>query len=153
MASSGGIVGRGVLLYHVLCCPPVYPTRPLHIRQHTALTSAILVNEEKITFAAGDILFIRSGFTATYDALSTEEQRARGGRELVEFAGVEATEEVAEWLWGNGFAAVVGDAVAWESVLLGGKQAAVKSLGIGVGKGKREYLVCLSGFLLGGACR
>ena len=120
MAASGGIVGRGVLLdyagfaiRHHISLSPFSPSGiPLSHLQG-------LVEEQGSSFLPGDILFIRSGFTAAYDALLPEEQAALAAREKVEFAGIEATLDVAEWLWECEFAAVAGDAVAWESVPLG----------------------------------
>ncbi|KAL8679043.1 MAG: hypothetical protein Q9186_004629 [Xanthomendoza sp. 1 TL-2023] len=122
VASNGGIVGRGVLLdYTRFATRHQIPLSPFTCTPIRLSDLKTLIHEQMITFSVGDILFIRSGFTAAFDALSTSEQSALAAREAVEFAGVEATLESAEWLWGNQFAAVAGDAVAWESVPLGGR--------------------------------
>lgn len=81
-----------------------------------------LTSEQNITFQSGDILFIRSGFTIAFDKLLPEEQRALPERPVAEFIGVESTKELLEWLWENQFAAVAGDAPAFESSPVGGKE-------------------------------
>ncbi|KAL8902730.1 MAG: hypothetical protein Q9207_004427 [Kuettlingeria erythrocarpa] len=122
IASAGGIVGRGVLLdygrfaynHQIPLCPfTSSPIRLSHLQQH--------ISEQNITVSPGDILFIRSGFTAAYDALSPTEQEALAARETPEFMGIEATPQVAEWIWEQGCAAVAGDAVGWEVLPLGKK--------------------------------
>lgn len=73
-----------------------------------------VITDHKISFRPGDILFIRSGFTAAYNALSPAEQLALSKRSRADFPGVEPTEAILEWLWDNQFAAVAGDAPAFE---------------------------------------
>ncbi|EST08011.1 putative cyclase [Kalmanozyma brasiliensis GHG001] len=64
----------------------------------------------------GDILLIRSGFTARYYSLSPQERAdwssPEGG---MPFAGVEQGEEMKEFMWNNHFAAVAGDSPAFEA--------------------------------------
>ena len=72
------------------------------------------MTDQNVTFRSGDILFIRSGFTAAYNALSPAEQLALSKRPRPEFMGVEPTEENLQWLWESQFAAVAGDAPAFE---------------------------------------
>lgn len=73
-----------------------------------------LIQERHIAFRPGDILFVRSGFTAAYDALTEAEQMALPERPKAEFAGVESSEAMLRFLWENQFAAVAGDAPAFE---------------------------------------
>lgn len=80
-----------------------------------------VVTDQNVSFRRGDILFIRSGFTAAYNALSPPEQLALSKRPSADFAGVEPTEEVLHWLWDCQFAAVAGDAPAFERSPVGGK--------------------------------
>ncbi|ERF74719.1 hypothetical protein EPUS_04888 [Endocarpon pusillum Z07020] len=114
-ASKGGIVGRGVLLdYHSWALRNSTPLAPL---SSTAIPFSHLqrvIADQNVTFRAGDILFIRSGFTAAYNALSTAEQLALSKRPSADFMGVEPTEEVLEWLWETQFAAVAGDSPSFE---------------------------------------
>ena len=73
-----------------------------------------VISDQDITFRPGDILFIRSGFTAAYNKLSPTEQFNLSQRPRPESAGVEPTEDILKWLWDNQFAAVAGDAPAFE---------------------------------------
>ena len=114
-ASNGGIVGRGVLLDyrswvsdHSLSLDPLSCTGiPLSHLQR-------VVADSNVSFRAGDILFIRSGFTAAYNALSVAEQLVLSKRPRANFMGVEPTEGILEWLWENQFAAVAGDSPSFE---------------------------------------
>ncbi|PWZ03694.1 hypothetical protein BCV70DRAFT_197896 [Testicularia cyperi] len=75
---------------------------------------------QKVEIRPGDILLIRSGFTARYYSLSAEERAAWAepvrpdGKEGMEFAGVEQNEQITEWLWNNHVAAVAGDCPSFE---------------------------------------
>ena len=62
---------------------------------------AKIVEEERIEFLPGDILFIRSGFEVAFNGLSGEEQRKLAERETAEFIGVEQSEDLLRWLWEN----------------------------------------------------
>jgi hypothetical protein len=73
-----------------------------------------LIEEKKINFLPADILFIRFGFTAAYNALSDNEQKALPERETADFCGIESTEAVLRFLWDNQFAAVAGDVPSFE---------------------------------------
>ena len=119
---NGGIVGRGVLLdYAGWAAKESVSMNPLesvgipldHLKQ--------IVQEKNIQIRPGDILFIRSGFTAAYDKLSVDEQNSLSERPLpLAFIGVEPTTEVLRWLWENQFAAVASDAVAFEQAPIRG---------------------------------
>ncbi len=75
-----------------------------------------------------------------YNSLSPSEQLALSKRPSADFIGVDPTEEVLEWLWGNQFAAVAGDAPAFERSPVGG----------GTGKDDVPPPVVLHQWLLGG---
>lgn len=65
--------------------------------------------------AVGDILLIRSGWTEDYHARGAEASRALALRDHgATWAGVEQTEEMKTWLHDCYFAAVGGDAPAFE---------------------------------------
>ena len=66
-----------------------------------------------------DIVSIRCGFTAAFDALSQAEQLALSERPNANFFGVEPTVEILEWLWERQVAAVAGDSTASESSPVG----------------------------------
>jgi hypothetical protein len=124
--NRGGIVGRGVLLDYV-----DYASRN-NITINALETSVIplstlkqIAHENGITFRPGDILFVRSGFTRAYEKLSVDDARTLGHRPESQFIGVESSEAMLRWLWENQFAAVAGDAVAFESCPIAGPQAQV----------------------------
>ena len=112
---NGGIVGRGVLLdwaswasKNGISLSP-FQTGAVelsHLKQ--------IVKEKDIHFKPGDILFIRSGFSAAYNKLSEAEQKAFPDRQPPGLLGLEATKDVLRWMWENKFAAVAGDSPSFE---------------------------------------
>jgi hypothetical protein len=73
-----------------------------------------IIDETGVTFRSGDILFIRSGFTAAYNRLSATEREAFPDRNPGGLLGLEATQDSLRWLWETRFAAVAGDAMGFE---------------------------------------
>ena len=125
----GGIIGRGVLLDYASWAAKkniVFDAFSRHTIPIKHLQQ--IADEEGIEFRQGDILFVRSGFTAQYDAL-TSEQAANLSSHCM---GLESSPETAQWLWEKGFAAVASDAPSFE-------QTEVK-----------EYQACLHEWLLAG---
>lgn len=82
-----------------------------------------VIHDYKLSFRKGDILFIRSGFTAAYNRLNDEQQRELSQRPTPDFIGVEATEGMVRWLWDFQFAAVAGDAPSFERAPIRGNHA------------------------------
>lgn len=85
--------------------PPLDP-----LTQKTPITLEMLKGcaaDQAVKFAPGDVLIVRSGWTEAFLAL-TDEERAEYNP-LLGCIGVQASEEVMEWHWENGFAAVAGD--------------------------------------------
>jgi kynurenine formamidase len=70
--------------------------------------------EQKTTLRPGDVLLLRVGWLKSYLASSTEVrvQLSQG----VDSPGIEATREVARWLWDHRIAAVAADSPAFEAV-------------------------------------
>ncbi|PYH36995.1 uncharacterized protein BO87DRAFT_423329 [Aspergillus neoniger CBS 115656] len=62
----------------------------------------------------GDILFIRTGFTAAFNALTPAQEEELGNRPTPSFAGIENGEAMLRWLWENQFAAVASDTPSLE---------------------------------------
>lgn len=62
----------------------------------------------------GDILLVRFGFVAWHNN-ADEAQRRKGTFEQALFIGVKSTPAAVEWFWNKHFAAVGGDAVAFEA--------------------------------------
>lgn len=66
-------------------------------------------------------MLVRSGWNLQYEALDVTSKLELSAREGVErtYIGIKATVDAARWHWENGFAAVAGDTVAYESMPLG----------------------------------
>ncbi|KXH47382.1 hypothetical protein CSIM01_05319 [Colletotrichum simmondsii] len=123
---KGGIVGRGVLLDYASFC--ARHSLPLDAFTSSDISLAHLQQiaaEQNITFRPGDILFIRSGFTAGYNAKDDAAQKAVATRASPDFLGLEPTKDVLRWIWETGFAAVAGDAPSFERAPIAGPHTAV----------------------------
>ena len=112
----GGIVGRGVLLDYAA----FVQRHNIHVEPFTTWSIPIahlkqLVEEENIKFRPGDILFVRSGFIAAYEALTSQQEEALPARKGSQFIGIESSLEAARWIWENKFAAVAGDMPGFEA--------------------------------------
>jgi hypothetical protein len=124
VVENGGIVGRGVLLdYADWAGNNSIELKPMESVPILLDHLKEIVNNHDIELRPGDILFIRSGFTAAYDNMTIEEQNALAERPSPDFAGVEANEETLRWLWHNQFAAIAGDAPSFERAPIAGPHA------------------------------
>ena len=110
------IVSRGVLLdWYSYAQREGLPHSPF-TNQVIPLSHLLkLAKEAHVTFRQGDILLIRTGWTAAYHQLTDEEKERLGGHDDRASCGVEATEESIRWHWDQGFAAVASDTVAYEA--------------------------------------
>lgn len=109
-----GIVGRGILLdYHAYCLK--------NDITHTAFESTSIslahlqacAAEQGVEIKFGDILIVRSGYMDAYVKQPRAELERLSKIVPPNLAGVEQSEEMAQWLWTN-FSAVAGDHPAWE---------------------------------------
>lgn len=107
---------RGVLLdWYDYSQKKGLPHRPF-TNQAIPLEQLVEISREQgLTFRRGDVLIIRTGWTAAYSKLSHTEKAHLGGRDDRASCGVEATEAAIRWHWKNGFAAVASDTVAYEA--------------------------------------
>jgi hypothetical protein len=82
-----------------------------------------------VTFKQGDIIIVRSGFTEALGEMTGEQQAEALGSHRT--CGVEGSEDSAKWFWNKHFAAVAGDAIAFEAVppIVNGKEGTVADLG------------------------
>ncbi|KAL4894304.1 putative cyclase-domain-containing protein [Aspergillus ambiguus] len=110
------IVTRGVLLdWYAYAQRKGLPHRPF-TNQAIPLEELVdVANEQRVTFRRGDVLVIRTGWTAAYSQLSDAEKEHLGGRDDRASCGVEATEAAIRWHWEHGFSAVASDTVAYEA--------------------------------------
>ncbi|KAK3935722.1 putative cyclase [Diplogelasinospora grovesii] len=123
VAEKGGIVGRGVLLdYAAYCARHNITVDPLASSAIKVDDLQKVADEQGVAFKQGDILFIRGGYTAAYNALSPEQREAVGKREPdpALFLGVEPSATTLKWIWETGFAAVAGDMPSFEQAPLAG---------------------------------
>ena len=100
-----------------------------YARQHDLTYSAVeyhaispfdlekAAQEQGVSFKQGDILLVRSGVTKWYnectDAAARDGWFASAEKSSV---GVAPTDEAVAWVWNHHFAAVAGDALAWEPI-------------------------------------
>ena len=115
--AAKGIVGRGVLLdYHSWRA-----AQGRGVDRHHAFRSGSIPLADLLAVAEwqgtqikfGDILFVRSGYMASYNEMSREE--IEGLRKVMPptFFGVEQSEDLLRWVWEN-FSAVAGDQPSFE---------------------------------------
>lgn len=110
-----GLVGRGVLLdWRRYAEKKGIDYSPF--QQHAITLEELLevAETQKVSFQAGDILIIRTGWTVEYDKLSDEAKIALSTRQVRAACGVEASKAAMKWHWDNRFAAVASDTVAYE---------------------------------------
>jgi hypothetical protein len=114
-SQAGGLVGRGVLLDYV-----AYAKRHnIHYDPSDRFTFSEIdlervAEEQKIQFKYGDLLFVRSGYVHWYNN-STDKVRKQGAAKSG-YGGLDSTAPAREWLWNHHFAAVAGDAPAFEAM-------------------------------------
>jgi len=111
----GGLVGRGVLLDYRAYAEAKgikYSCFENHPISAKALDAVAEFQGTK--FKHGDILIVRSGFTEDLGTDNAEEQEKRLGTH--QSVGVQGNKESARWVWNHHFAAVAGDAIAFESL-------------------------------------
>lgn len=127
--SRGGLVGRGVLIdYKRWAEANGIKCDPFTDHRITIKEIETIAKEEGVTFKQGDIIIVRSGFTEGLTGLSGEEQEKKLGHRCI---GVEGTPESAKWFWNKHFAAVAGDAIAFEALppQIDGKDGQISDLG------------------------
>ncbi|KAL4864186.1 hypothetical protein BDV12DRAFT_16211 [Aspergillus spectabilis] len=127
-SNAGGIIGRGILIdYAAWARRNSIPLTPF-ITSTIALSSLLqILTETSTTPRPGDILFVRTGFTAAYNALSADEEQAIANRPTPDFAGVENGEKTLRWLWENQFAAIASDSPSFEPAPLVREAEGVKA--------------------------
>ncbi|GAB7351379.1 hypothetical protein MBLNU459_g2060t1 [Dothideomycetes sp. NU459] len=115
--SEQGIVGRGVLLDYERWREETQQGRLSHNAFKPGsipLKDLKAVAEwEGVQLKFGDILIIRSGYMAQYNAMSRPELETLCKVQPPTFFGVEQSTEMLQWIWEN-FAAVAGDHPSFE---------------------------------------
>ncbi|RAL01905.1 uncharacterized protein BO80DRAFT_473061 [Aspergillus ibericus CBS 121593] len=113
---KGGITGRGILLdYAHWATTHNIPLTPFTSTAIPLTHLQSLITEYSIHPRRGDILFIRTGFTAAFNALTPAEEESLANRPAPSFAGIQNGEETLRWLWENQFAAIASDTPSFET--------------------------------------
>lgn len=111
----GGLVGRGVLLDYRAWAES--RGEKVDAFSDTRITTDQLEQVAKwegVEFKHGDILIVRTGFTEELSKLDGEGQaKALGTHQTI---GVQGNKASAAWHWNKHFAAVAGDAIAYETI-------------------------------------
>ncbi|KAF2651164.1 putative cyclase [Lophiostoma macrostomum CBS 122681] len=113
--ATKSICGRAILIDHVSYALKrgIYKDAVSH---HSIPLSELkeALADQKTEVLPGDILFIRSGFTRTFEAM-TDDQHKQVAASPPCFTGVQTGEEMAKWIWDSKFSAVAGDAPSFEA--------------------------------------
>ncbi|KAH6669389.1 putative cyclase-domain-containing protein [Halenospora varia] len=111
----GGIVGRGVLIDYASYAEKHGIKYEATTRHEISVKDVeAIAKEQGVEFKPADILIIRSGWVKWYTEVNDEE-RIRGATNGHEHMGLAGNAETVEWLWDHHFAAVAGDAIAFEA--------------------------------------
>ncbi|KAM0273141.1 hypothetical protein ACHAQH_008490 [Verticillium albo-atrum] len=120
--SVGGITSRGFLIDYWSYAEQVgskYDPATPHAIKYDDIMACLKWQQEQspggLEPRAGDILIIRSGFTARYVNLSEEEERSVGEAWPPASCGVQQDVRLLQWLLESRFAGVGGDAPGWEA--------------------------------------
>ncbi|OAD73698.1 hypothetical protein PHYBLDRAFT_112334 [Phycomyces blakesleeanus NRRL 1555(-)] len=115
-----GIAGRAVLLdfgrWAVKNAPEFDPFKrhEITVQQLEAVAAS-----QKVKFEEGDVLLIRTGWTAAYEVKKANKglPNLKGDVEnLPVCAGIKACEETFSWVWNNHFSALASDSIALEAM-------------------------------------
>jgi len=140
----GGLVGRGVLIdYKAYADKNSIKYSPFNAHRIKVSEIETVAKEQGVTFKQGDIIIVRSGFTEALGAMTAEQQAEALGTHRT--CGVEGTDESAKWFWNKHFAAVAGDAIAFEAIppLVNGKEESTAHLVL------HQYFLSLFGMPIG----
>ncbi len=110
-----GIAGRGVLLdYARWAAARGIAYSPGDRHEITAAALQTVAQDQGVAFQVGDILLVRSGWIAWYEALD-DAARVATAVPPHTAVGLAQGDDTLRFLWDSGFAAVAGDAIAFEA--------------------------------------
>ena len=108
-------VGRGVLIdAFAFRKAQGRAVNPLETDCYTLEELQQAIEAQRTTLQPGTILLIRTGWMETYEKCTAEEKRAMAPMEKLRSIGVEASREMAAWLWNHRIAAIGTDCPAVE---------------------------------------
>ncbi|KAJ3555255.1 hypothetical protein NPX13_g10392 [Xylaria arbuscula] len=121
--AAGGLVARGVLIDYKEWAENKARAEgktgddavahPLDGHRITVEEIETIAKDQGVEFKRGDILIVRTGLTEYLQAPTPEVFAKLAGQKI---SGVHGTVETARWLWNKHFAAVAGDAWAFEAL-------------------------------------
>ena len=120
----GGLVARGVLIdvkawyeAKALADGKTGEEAIFHPFEEHRITVAeieTIAKDQGVQFRPGDVLIIRTGLT---EVLENPQPADLAKAQNFQLAGMDGTLESAKWLWNKHFAAVAGDAIAFEALM------------------------------------
>jgi kynurenine formamidase len=109
-------VGRGVLIDFVSYASRNNITyNPLHHYAIPLSTFKEIAQESSITFQPGDIILLRTGFTAAFESATLSIKKSIFSKLPFQYPGLESNFEVLAFLWDTQLAAVAGDCPGFEA--------------------------------------
>lgn len=112
----GGLVGRGVLVdYRAYADAHGIKYSVFDAHKITVEDLEAVIKWEGLELRQGDILIVRSGFTLGLEEAGTPEKQ-KECMDTHRTVGVEGSAKTARWVWDHHFAAVAGDAIAFEQL-------------------------------------
>ncbi|KAK5202996.1 hypothetical protein LTR96_011115 [Exophiala xenobiotica] len=113
-SKAGGIVGRGILLDWCGWSQRNNKAKDPFVSGAIEFADLLqMIKEQNIEIKPGDVMFLRTGFVASYNKFSTAEQE-EFSQQSNGYLGFEANRASLKWLWDSGFAAVVSDSPSFE---------------------------------------
>jgi hypothetical protein len=122
--ASGGLVARGVLIdvkawYEAQAAASGKTGddaifHPFEEHRITVEEIEKIAKDQGVEFRTGDVLIMRTGMT---EVLEAPQPADFAKMQNMQFAGMHGTVESAKWLWNKHFAAVAGDAIAFEALM------------------------------------
>ena len=110
------MVGRGVLLdYAAWADAKGLQLKPLETVSIPVSALDQVAASQGTTLQAGDILFVRVGWTREYQKQSPDERAALASKESPPAMGLESSEETLRWIWDKELAAIAGDHPSMEA--------------------------------------
>jgi hypothetical protein len=111
-----GIVGRGVFLDVYNWAQEVRPYDPFTKYSLTVSDLEACAKAQGVTFQIGDILLVRTGWVTKYLSLTDKEKEERANWDVMrhEYAGLEASEDMKDFLYDTYFAAAACDNANFE---------------------------------------
>lgn len=113
--SRGCLVARGVLIDYKAWADKKgikYDLFDAHRIQISEIEH--VAADQGVSFRQGDVLIIRTGFTEALSTMTGQQQSE--ALSAYRTIGVDGSKESAKWFWNRHFAAVAGDAIAFEAM-------------------------------------